>query len=41
VATEARRLVSEQRAPAAFIAESLMGTAGQIVHPAGYLPAAR
>jgi 4-aminobutyrate aminotransferase-like enzyme len=40
VATEARRLVSEQRAPAAFIAESLMGTAGQIVHPAGYLPAA-
>lgn len=40
VDADARRLVSEQRPPAAFIAESLMGTAGQIVHPDGYLPAA-
>jgi 4-aminobutyrate aminotransferase-like enzyme/Ser/Thr protein kinase RdoA (MazF antagonist) len=40
VGAEAGRLVSEGRAPAAFIAESLMGTAGQIVHPDGYLPAA-
>ncbi len=31
------RLVSGGRPPAAFIAESLMGTAGQIVYPDGYL----
>ena len=31
------RLAAEGRPPAAFIAESLMGTAGQIVHPSGYL----
>lgn len=31
------RLVSDDRPPAAFIAESLMGTAGQVIHPPGYL----
>jgi 4-aminobutyrate aminotransferase-like enzyme len=33
----AQRLVDEGRPPAAFIAESLMGTAGNIVFPQGYL----
>ena len=33
----AQRLVDEGRPPAAFIAESLMGTAGNIVFPPGYL----
>jgi 4-aminobutyrate aminotransferase-like enzyme len=33
----AERLVEEGRPPAAFIAESLMGTAGNIVFPQGYL----
>jgi len=33
-------LVEQGRAPAAFIAESLMGTAGNIVFPQGFLPAA-
>jgi 4-aminobutyrate aminotransferase-like enzyme len=33
----ARRLVDEGRPPAAFIAESLMGTAGNIIFPQGYL----
>jgi 4-aminobutyrate aminotransferase-like enzyme len=33
----AHRLVDQGRPPAAFIAESLMGTAGNIVFPAGYL----
>ncbi|WP_433225916.1 aminotransferase class III-fold pyridoxal phosphate-dependent enzyme [Actinomadura formosensis] len=37
VAAVARRLVDEGRPPAAFIAESLMGTAGNIVFPDGYL----
>ncbi|HEX9889390.1 MAG TPA: aminotransferase class III-fold pyridoxal phosphate-dependent enzyme [Nitriliruptorales bacterium] len=31
------RLVAQDRPPAAFFAESLMGTAGQVVLPAGYL----
>lgn len=31
------QLVAAENAPAAFIAESLMGTSGQIVHPDGYL----
>ena len=30
-------LVASERAPAAIFAESLMGTAGQIVYPPGYL----
>ena len=30
-------LVADGRPPAAFIAESLMGTAGQVVYPPGYL----
>lgn len=34
------RITGDGRAPAAFIAESLMGTAGNIVHPAGYLAGA-
>jgi 4-aminobutyrate aminotransferase-like enzyme/Ser/Thr protein kinase RdoA (MazF antagonist) len=33
-------LAADDRAPAAFFAESLMGTAGTIVHPDGYLEAA-
>jgi 4-aminobutyrate aminotransferase-like enzyme/Ser/Thr protein kinase RdoA (MazF antagonist) len=33
----AERLVADGRSPAAFIAESLMGTAGQVVFPDGYL----
>jgi 4-aminobutyrate aminotransferase-like enzyme len=33
----AQRLLDEDRPPAAFIAESLMGTAGNIVFPQGYL----
>ena len=33
----AQRLVDENRPPAAFIAESLMGTAGNVVFPEGYL----
>jgi 4-aminobutyrate aminotransferase-like enzyme len=33
-------LVAARTPPAAFIAESLMGTAGNIVHPDGYLAAA-
>jgi 4-aminobutyrate aminotransferase-like enzyme len=37
VATVAHRLVEQGRPPAAFIAESLMGTAGNIVFPDGYL----
>jgi 4-aminobutyrate aminotransferase-like enzyme/Ser/Thr protein kinase RdoA (MazF antagonist) len=37
VAAVARRLLDEGRPPAAFIAESLMGTAGNIVFPDGYL----
>jgi len=37
VRTVADRLVAEGRPPAAFIAESLMGTAGQVVYPPGYL----
>ena len=37
VATVAQRLLDEGRPPAAFIAESLMGTAGNIVFPDGYL----
>jgi 4-aminobutyrate aminotransferase-like enzyme len=37
VRTVAARLTADGRPPAAFIAESLMGTAGQIVHPPGYL----
>ncbi len=31
------RISGDDRAPAAFIAESLMGSAGNIVHPPGYL----
>lgn len=31
------RIAGDGRAPAAFIAESLMGSAGNIVHPQGYL----
>jgi 4-aminobutyrate aminotransferase-like enzyme/Ser/Thr protein kinase RdoA (MazF antagonist) len=34
------RINGDGRAPAAFIAESLMGTAGNIVHPPGYLATA-
>ena len=30
-------LVADARPPAAFVAESLMGTAGQVVYPPGYL----
>lgn len=37
VAAETARLVSSGKPPAAFIAESLLGTAGTIVHPDGYL----
>jgi len=40
VAAHAQRLASEGRPPAAFIAESLMGTAGNVVFPAGYLATA-
>jgi 4-aminobutyrate aminotransferase-like enzyme len=40
VARVARELSAGGRRPAAFIAESLMGTAGTIVHPDGYLAAA-
>jgi 4-aminobutyrate aminotransferase-like enzyme/Ser/Thr protein kinase RdoA (MazF antagonist) len=40
VAGVAQRLVREGRAPAAFIAESLLGTAGCIELPAGYLASA-
>ena len=40
VARVARDLNDSGRPPAAFIAESLMGTAGNIVFPEGYLPAA-
>lgn len=39
VAIATRRLVDAGTPPAAFIAESLMGTAGTIVFPAGYLAA--
>ena len=35
-----RELVARDRPPAAFIAESLMGTAGNIVFPSGFLPRA-
>lgn len=34
------RISGDGRAPAAFIAESLMGSAGNIVHPPGYLATA-
>lgn len=34
------RITRDGRPPAAFIAESLMGTAGNIVHPPGYLAGA-
>ncbi|WP_215453014.1 aminotransferase class III-fold pyridoxal phosphate-dependent enzyme [Streptomyces sp. ATCC 21386] len=37
VRRQARRLVAEGRPPAAFIAESAMGTAGSIFYPDGYL----
>jgi 4-aminobutyrate aminotransferase-like enzyme/Ser/Thr protein kinase RdoA (MazF antagonist) len=37
VARVTHRLAAEGRPPAAFIAESLMGTAGAIIHPPGYL----
>jgi 4-aminobutyrate aminotransferase-like enzyme len=37
VAAMAQRLLDEGNPPAAFIAESLMGTAGNIVFPDGYL----
>lgn len=37
VRSVAQRLVAGGRPPAAFIAESLMGTAGQVVYPEGYL----
>jgi 4-aminobutyrate aminotransferase-like enzyme/Ser/Thr protein kinase RdoA (MazF antagonist) len=37
VAAVAQRLLDEGKPPAAFIAESLMGTAGNIVFPDGYL----
>ncbi|GAA1203846.1 aminotransferase class III-fold pyridoxal phosphate-dependent enzyme [Pseudonocardia alaniniphila] len=40
VAATAARLTAQGRAPAGFIAESLMGTAGNIVLPDGYLPEA-
>ena len=40
VAEVAERLVRESRDPAAFIAESLLGTAGCIELPAGYLASA-
>jgi 4-aminobutyrate aminotransferase-like enzyme/Ser/Thr protein kinase RdoA (MazF antagonist) len=40
VAAETARLVTTGTPPAAFIAESLLGTAGTIVHPDGYLATA-
>jgi len=40
VARVVRGLTSDGRPPAAFIAESLMGTAGNIVFPEGYLSSA-
>lgn len=40
VAKVAESLVASGRPPAAFIAESLMGTAGNVVFPDGYLKAA-
>lgn len=40
VAEVAQSLTAQGRPPAAFFAESLMGTAGNIRHPDGYLPEA-